>query len=60
MLTTQAEELAWLGDEVEAAHDAGAKWSDVGVLTRDNAHAADVFDALTAATCPSRSSASPG
>ena len=52
VLTTQAEELGWLGDEVEAAHDAGAKWSDVGVLTRDNAHAADVFDALTARDVP--------
>ncbi len=52
VLQTQADELAWLGDEVEAAHDAGAKWSDIGVLTRDNAHAADVFDALTARDVP--------
>ena len=49
---TLAEELTWLGDEVVAAHDAGAKWSDVGVLTRDNAHAAEVFDALTARDVP--------
>ena len=27
-------------------------WSDIGVLTRDNAHAEDVFDALTAAGVP--------
>ena len=27
-------------------------WSDIGVLTRDNAHADDVFDALTAAGIP--------
>ena len=52
VLATQADELAWLADEVEAAHEAGAKWSDVGVLTRDNAHAADVFDALTARDVP--------
>ena len=29
-------------------------WSDIGVLTRDNAHAADVFDALTARRHPGR------
>ncbi len=52
VLPTQAHELAWLADEVEAVHEAGAKWSDVGVLTRDNAHAADVFDALTARDVP--------
>ena len=27
-------------------------WSDIGVLTRDNAHAAEVFDALTEAGVP--------
>ena len=27
-------------------------WSDIGVLTRDNAHAAEVFDALTGAGIP--------
>ena len=27
-------------------------WSDIGVLTRDNAHAEEVFDALTAAGIP--------
>jgi DNA helicase-2/ATP-dependent DNA helicase PcrA len=52
VLETHAEELAWLADEVTAAHDAGSLWSDVGVLTRDNAHAADVFDALTARDVP--------
>ena len=44
-----AGELAWLADEVRAAH-AGSDapdWRDIGVLVRDNAHAADVFDALT-------------
>ena len=28
------------------------RWSDIGVLTRDNAHAAEVFDALTEAGIP--------
>jgi DNA helicase II / ATP-dependent DNA helicase PcrA len=52
VLETQADELGWLAAEVTAAHDGGARWSDIGVLTRDNAHAADVFDALTAAEVP--------
>jgi DNA helicase-2/ATP-dependent DNA helicase PcrA len=52
VLSTHRDELVWLADEVRAAHDAGAGWSDVGVLTRDNAHAADVFDALTAREVP--------
>jgi DNA helicase II / ATP-dependent DNA helicase PcrA len=49
---TLADELSWLGDEVAATHAAGARWSDIGVLTRDNAHAAEVFDALTARDVP--------
>ena len=52
VLEKHADELAWLAGEVTAAHDAGSLWSDVGVLTRDNAHAADVFDALTARDVP--------
>jgi DNA helicase-2/ATP-dependent DNA helicase PcrA len=52
VLATQADELAWLGDAVEGAHADGAAWSDIGVLTRDNAHAADVFDALTSRDVP--------
>ena len=31
---------------------ADPRWSEIGVLTRDNAHAADVFDVLTAAEIP--------
>ena len=48
------EELAWLPAQVRAAREgvAGGAWSEIGVLTRDNAHAADVFDALTAAEIP--------
>ncbi len=51
---THADELAWLADAVRAAHDGrpARAWSDVGVLVRDNAHAADVFDALGAAGVP--------
>ncbi len=51
---THADELAALVEQVRAAHEAGTaeKWSDIGVLTRDNAHAADVFDALGAAQVP--------
>ena len=43
---TSDDELAWLGDQVIAAHERGP-WKEIGVLTRDNASAALVFDALT-------------
>ncbi|MEO5854082.1 MAG: ATP-dependent DNA helicase [Nocardioides sp.] len=46
------DELGWLVAEVQAVHGSGGLWSDIGVLTRDNAHAASVFDALTAAAVP--------
>ena len=48
------DELAWLVDAARAAHDdvPGRLWSDLGVLTRDNAHAEEVFDALTGAGIP--------
>ena len=51
---TYDDELAALADEVKAAHDgvAGGEWSRIGVLTRDNAHAGDVFHALSAAEIP--------
>jgi DNA helicase II / ATP-dependent DNA helicase PcrA len=49
---THREELVWLAEEVTATHERGGAWSDIGVLTRDNAHAAEVFDALTAAGVP--------
>ena len=44
------------GRQVQAHHAAMAtpSWREIGVLTRDNAHAADVFDALTAAGDPGR------
>jgi DNA helicase-2/ATP-dependent DNA helicase PcrA len=50
---TYDDELAWLADrvlETHAALAAGSEracWREIGVLTRDNAHAAAVFDALT-------------
>ena len=37
---THREELTALVRGVGAAHEAGDAWSDIGVLTRDNAHAA--------------------
>jgi DNA helicase-2/ATP-dependent DNA helicase PcrA len=51
---TYDEELAWLASQVVAAHRAMPvpSWREIGVLTRDNAHAADVFDALTRAEVP--------
>ncbi|GAB6984024.1 UvrD-helicase domain-containing protein [Nocardioides pyridinolyticus] len=47
---THADELAWLVDAVQDAHE--DSWAAIGVLTRDNAHAEDVFDALTGAGIP--------
>ena len=51
---TYDEELAWLAEEVVAAHDAMPEpsWREIGVLTRDNAQAAAVFDALTSREIP--------
>ena len=51
---TYAGELAWLAGEVAATHTAMPEpaWREIGVLTRDNASAADVFDALSAADIP--------
>ncbi|WP_296601691.1 ATP-dependent helicase, partial [Nocardioides sp.] len=52
---THADELAWLAEAVKQAHAESpepAGWASIGVLTRDNAHAEDVFDALTSAGIP--------
>jgi DNA helicase-2/ATP-dependent DNA helicase PcrA len=51
---TYADELAWLAERVLETHDAAPErgWREIGVLVRDNAHAADVFDALTAREIP--------
>ena len=48
---THREELGWLAQEVREAHRRCA-WSQIGVLTRDNAHAEEVFDALSTAGVP--------
>ncbi len=47
---THAAELEWLVEVVKEAHE--GSWAKIGVLTRDNAHAEDVFDALTGAGIP--------
>ena len=50
---TYVEELAWLSERVAATHEQGrVPWQEIGVLTRDNAHAADVFDSLSRAGIP--------
>jgi DNA helicase II / ATP-dependent DNA helicase PcrA len=51
---TYDDELAALATDVTAAHAAMGEpsWREIGVLTRDNSHAADVFDALTAREIP--------
>jgi DNA helicase II / ATP-dependent DNA helicase PcrA len=52
VLETHAEELERLVEGVQSAHAGETTWADIGVLTRDNAHAEDVFDALTSAGVP--------
>jgi len=55
---SQPAELEWLPDQVLAAHarltadHPGGAWREIGVLVRDNAHAAQVFDALSAREIP--------
>ena len=51
---TYHDELGWLAQQVIESRLAMAEplWSQVGVLTRDNNHAADVFDALTSRGIP--------
>jgi DNA helicase II / ATP-dependent DNA helicase PcrA len=51
---TAVAELDALVDQVTAAHtgEQDGRWSDIAVLTRDNAHAEGVFDALTVAGVP--------
>ncbi len=51
---TYDDELTWLADEVILARSrmSTPAWKEIGVLTRDNAQAADVFDALTSREIP--------
>jgi DNA helicase-2/ATP-dependent DNA helicase PcrA len=49
---TYVDELDALPDQVRAARTAFGSWKEIGVLTRDNAAAADVFTTLSAADIP--------
>lgn len=51
---TYDDELTWLAERVVEARDAMTEpsWKQIGVLTRDNAHAAAVFDALSSREIP--------
>jgi DNA helicase-2/ATP-dependent DNA helicase PcrA len=49
---TYDEELAALAGQVREAHERFGSWREIGVLTRDNATAADVFTALSEADVP--------
>ena len=51
---TYDDELAWLADRVLETHAAmdEPSWKEIGILTRDNAHAAAVFDALSSREIP--------
>lgn len=49
---TYDDELAWLAAEVQRVHGAGTDWREIGVLTRDNAQAAAVFDVLATQEIP--------
>jgi len=56
---TYDDELTWLADTVVATRaeiaqrlEGAPAWNRIGVLTRDNAHAAAVFDALSAREVP--------
>jgi hypothetical protein len=49
---TAADELGWLVDEVKATCPDGIGWSSIGVLSRDNAQAEEVYDALTSGGVP--------
>ncbi len=52
LFETYDDELHWLAEEVRAARDRVGSWREVAVLTRDNSHAADVFEALSRAEVP--------
>lgn len=49
---TYDDELAWLPGAVKQAHERFGSWQEIGVLTRDNKHAADVFKVLSEAEVP--------
>ncbi|MBL0749997.1 ATP-dependent helicase [Nocardioides sp. G10] len=47
-----SDELAWLTASVREVHESGTAWSDIGVLSRDNAQGEEVYDTLTSAGIP--------
>lgn len=49
---TSDDELAWLAAAVVDAHERHGAWSELAVLTRENARLADAFDALSEAGVP--------
>lgn len=49
---TYDEELAWLPEQVRAARERFGSWKEIGILTRDNKHAAAVYEELTRAEVP--------
>ncbi|HEY9566104.1 MAG TPA: DEAD/DEAH box helicase, partial [Nocardioides sp.] len=51
---TYEAELIWLAEQVAEVHEQMEKkaWREIGVLTRDNRHAADVFDVLSSHGIP--------
>ncbi|MDQ6934664.1 MAG: ATP-dependent helicase [Actinomycetota bacterium] len=47
------DELCWLAATVAEVHvERQVPWREIGVLTRDNAHAGNIFDSLSAAEIP--------
>jgi DNA helicase II / ATP-dependent DNA helicase PcrA len=52
LFETYDAELTWLSCAVGEAHERLGSWREIAVLTRDNSHAADVFEALTRAEVP--------
>ena len=49
---THDDELHWVAGEIQAAHDAGVPWKEIGVLVRTNKHGAEAYDVLSQARIP--------
>ena len=52
LFETYDTELSWLAGAVGEARRRRGSWREIAVLTRDNGHAADVFEALSRAEVP--------
>ncbi len=50
--TTEAEEAAWLAEQVWAEHESGTPWSEIAVLLRRNSGIASIREALLARDIP--------